>query len=493
MAPPEFEIDRDEETPIYEQITRSIVTRIESGRLPPGSRLPTVREMAEQLSVARVTVHKAYAGLQERGFVDATVGRGTFVVGPSEPRALPAPPAGPATPETVLATAAWVSRSHRTLSLEIAEPDPSFYPVPEFMRMLRGLSRDARSLLGYGWPRGDLALREQIASLVAERGIDAGPDDLLVTSGSTHALALVTRALSQPGDKVLVEQPTYFGFLALLHSRNLQPVPVPVDDEGPDPRALQRILIRERPRFFYTMPRFQNPMGITMSPARRREILSLAERFGLLLVEDDIFYPLDYDGKSPRPLKSDDRHDLVIYLDSFSKALLPGLRLGYVVAPPHLRERLSLLLQVDTLGSSPLLQRALAEFLRRGDYAEHLSRIVPRYRERRDALLEALDSAMPEGTTWTRPAGGYCCWVTLPEGGSFGDLNRAALQAGVAYTPGEVFLTRSDQRTHMRLCFGGARPGAIRDALGVLGDLVAQRLRRAPHAKRPALKTAPLV
>ncbi len=490
-----LEIDRPGEMPVYRQIAEGIIEKIEAGRLPPGTRLPTVRDLSHELSVARVTVHKAYGDLQDRGYADSTVGRGTFVLTPPEAGIVDPEElfATPATPEMFLTTAPWVTRSRRTLSMEIAEPDPAFYPAHEFTRIIQSLSRDAASLFGYSCPRGEPALRYQIAALLAERGIDAGPQDLLITSGSTQGLSLLIHALTQPGDKVLVEEPTYFGILALLHTRNIQPVTVPVDEDGPDIDALRRIMIRDRPRFFYTMSRFQNPKGISMSPRRRTEVLELADRFGLMLIEDDIFHPLAYDGEHPPPLKTDDRNDLVVYLDSFSKTLLPGLRVGYLLAPAPLRDRLAMLLQVDTMGNPPLLQHALAEYLRRGLYAEHLRRVIPQYRERRNAMLDALQRSMPREATWTRPRGGYCCWVTLPQEGAFGDLPRAALQQGVAYTPGEVFLTRPDDRTHLRLCFGGVKPRAIRDAVDTIGKLVRERMAGRPAARREMAKAAPLV
>lgn len=488
-----LEIDRDGEAAIYEQIVDGIGERIESGRLPPGSRLPTVRELAEELSLARVTVHKAYAELRERGLIDATVGRGTFVVGPAA-RSGPADLfRSPQTPEAALASAGHLSRARHTHSLAIAEPDPDLYPAGEFMRIINGLTRESPSLFGYAPPQGDPALRFQISSRLARQEIDAAPEEILITLGNTQGLAMVAQALARPGDKVLVEQPTFFGFLAILRSLDLQPLGVPMDTEGPDPDSLQRLLLRERPRFFYTIPSFHNPMGICMSPRRRKEILALAERYGLVLVEDDILHQLSYDRPYPGTLKADDPGDLVVYLDSFSKTLLPGLRLGFICAPPPLREKLSTLLYVNNLGAPPLLQRALAEFLRRGLFEKQLKRVLPHYKERRDALQDGLKKCMPAGTTWTRPRGGFCCWVTLPRGGSYTDLHRATLQQGVAYTPGEVFLTRPGNHDHLRLCFGGLKPAAIRESLAVLGKLVKERLGQATLGRPGLARSSPLV
>jgi DNA-binding transcriptional MocR family regulator len=168
-----LKVEREGDSPLYRQIAAAIIGRIESGLMPAGTRLPTVRELAEELSVARVTAHRAYAELRRRGVIDATVGRGTFVVGPPDPIEPAASTPGPATPETLLATAAWVSRSRRIVSLEIAEPDPAFYPATEFLRILQEVAAGGSTLFGYGWPRGDPALRHQIGSQVAARGLTA--------------------------------------------------------------------------------------------------------------------------------------------------------------------------------------------------------------------------------------------------------------------------------------------------------------------------------
>ena len=277
----------------------------------------------------------------------------------------------------------------------------------------------------------------------------------------------------------------------LLKSCGVEPIGVPLDEEGPRLDRLQRILAREQPRFFYTVPTFQNPTGGTMTAERRAALLWLAGDYGLTIVEDDIYRGLAYDPPPP-PIKAQERESPVIYLDGFSKVLLPGVRIGFIVPPPPLRERLLALQQVRELCGPPLLQRALAEFLRRGHFGKHLERVRPVYQARRDATIDALERAMPDGVSWTVPHGGYCIWVSLPPHGCFDDLYQTALTRGVAFTPGEVFRTLQDAQRHLRLCFGTQPEDRLRKAVSTLATLVTERLRR-PTANGRSGELLPVV
>ena len=466
---------------IYRQIAAAIVRRIEDGRLPRGSRLPTVRELSESLSITRVTAHKAYAELQATGWTESTVGRGTFVAAARHRSAAVLADATlrAVTVDGVMAAMHRFREIPDMASFAVAEPDPSLYPARAFLQLCQGLTSDAAQLFEYGSPQGEIDLRTELAALLAERGIAAGPEEILVTSGATQALTLVTTALCQPGDRVAVEQPTYLGVLGLLRSCGVEPVGVPLDDEGPRLDRLQRIFTRDRPAFFYTIPTFQNPTGRTMSSERRSKLLWLAADHGVTIVEDDIYRPLAY-GRGmvpPPPIKAQDREQGVVYVDGFSKVLLPGVRVGYVVAPPRLRERLVSLQRVREICGPPILQRTLGEFLRRGLFQKHLERVVPIYAARRDAMVQALADAMPDGVEWTVPDGGYCVWVTLPEHHGLADLYPAALERGVAFTPGDVFQAQPEPGRCLRLCFGTLTEDRIRQGIATLGRLIQERLR----------------
>ena len=486
-----LEIDRQAKhrKPIYRQIADQVIGQIRDGSLPNGSQLPTVRELAGHLDITRVTAHNAYNELKADGWIDATVGRGTYVMGlPSPSTPLETTADSALTPDRMMEDMNRLQQLPGTRSMAMAEPDSSLMPTSRFMGLLRSLERHANDLFHYGPYQGEPDLRHMVSGLLLDKNIRANPDDILITTGVTQGLSLAVAALCEPGDKVIVEQPTYLGFLGILESCGVEPVGVPLDEEGPRLDVLEKILLRERPRVFYTIPSFQNPTGLSMSEERRRQVLELAAEYGLTIIEDDIYGLLSYDGAPPPPLKARDRDDLVVYLDSFSKVLLPGLRVGYVVPPVALKERILSLLRVRELGGPPLLQRALAEFIRRGFFQDHLKRVIPAYRKKRDVFVDALTRSMPEGVQWTSPRGGYCAWITLPEQGDFDQLYRTVLARGVAFTPGEVFLTTSDRRKHLRLCFSSQDAQGIREAVSTLGGVIKEMtVRRSVASSRSGL------
>jgi DNA-binding transcriptional MocR family regulator len=358
---------------------------------------------------------------------------------------------------------------------------------------LTALQSSAAELAGYSSSQGDAQLRVEISQDLRERHLDIGPDELLIVAGVTQGLALIAQALAQPGDRVLVEQPTYLGLLHTLKVNGLQPVGVPLDDEGPALAELERATLQQRPRFFYTVPTFQNPTGRCMSAARRRAVVELAAAHGLTVVEDDIYARLAYDGPPPPPLKSLDPGDTVVYVGSYSKVLMPGLRLGYVAAPARLAERLLSLRRAADLCSPPLLQRALMLFLRGGGLKRHLRRVLPLYRARRNTLVAALGRCLPAGVSWSPPQGGFCVWLTLPDSPAFGDLEQAALRQGWAVTPGEVFLAEPAARRSLRLCFGGQPPEALQAGVELLGRLIQERMAGVQPPRPQTVDWTPLV
>ncbi len=345
----------------------------------------------------------------------------------------------------------------------------------------------------YGQPQGDPQLRIEVAALLKERGITAMPDDIIITAGVTQGLSMVTQALTQPGDTVLMEMPTYLGLINIVTAYGLRPIGVPRDEEGPRPDILEQTIIQQQPRFFYLIPTFHNPTGRTMSPARRREILALAERYGLLLVEDDIYCRLNYDDPCPPALKAEDDAGRVIYLSSFSKDLLPGTRIGYMTAPKPLQQRLPTLRGSMDLFGPPLMERAVAEFLRRKKFKTHLRRTVPIYRARRDGLLQSLAETMPAEVSWTTPQGGFACWVTLPADERLNDLYHAALQRGVAFSPGAVFMAQPSRQRHLRLCFGNQPVEVIRESVAILADLIRERITGRRYPVGHFFEQAPMV
>lgn len=471
-----IQLERVGNVALYQQIVEQVKERISHHHLPPGTRLPTIRQLAKELGVTRVTVQNAYNELQAGGWIESTVGRGTFVSDAVQPRAAMRSSSQQLTPDAVISDILQINEVVGVRSMASASPDPNLFPAEEFWHCLTDLRGQMTSLIAYSSSQGDPLLRIEVANQLQERAITAMPDDILITAGVTQGLSLVTQTLCRPGDTVIVEQPTYLGVLHTLKAHGVQVMGVPLNEDGPELDLLERLVIQQRPRFFYTIPSFQNPTGYCMPLARRQELLTLAERYGFLLVEDDIYARLAYDQPSSPALKALDQTGTVVHISSFSKTFMPGLRLGYVVAPPPLHQNLLTMRRANDLCSPPLLQRTLAHFLANRGLPKHLRRVLPIYRERRDALLAAMQRHMPNGVTWTRPAGGYCCWVTLPRHYALGNLYQLALNEGLVFAPGDVFLAQPSTEYHLRLCFGSQSADTIRSGIEILGQLIRERL-----------------
>jgi 2-aminoadipate transaminase len=486
-------LDRSSAQPLYAQIAREIQRRIRSGALPPGAKLPTVRELSRQLGITRLTVHSAYEELQAGGWVEATVGRGTFVAQRTDPAQVAAGLGQELSARGVLSDMLRMAQLPGMRSLAMADAAPEFYPLREFEKAVAEAFDTGAQVLSYTSTQGEPLLRTTLVELLRERGLRVSADELVITSGVTQGLTLVAQTLARPGDAVLAEQPTYLGALNTLGTLGLRVIGAPLDEHGLVVDALEPLIQAHRPRFIYTVPTFHNPSGVSMSPARRAELLALAERHHLPVVEDDIYASLSYEGPPPPALKAHDSEGLVVYLSSFSKALFPGARVGYIAAAPQLIARLISAKQALDFCSPALLQRALAIFVQRGWMAAHLRRVVPRYRERRDALLTAMARYFPSGARWAVPAGGFCLWVALPPGISPTDLYLAAIERGVAFAPGDVFFVGPAPQPYLRLSFATQPPDVNAEAAEVIGQLLGTQLARRALTREVPADCVPLV
>jgi 2-aminoadipate transaminase len=350
-------------------------------------------------------------------------------------------------------------------------PPTDVIPVEQLQAGMERAWADGAEILLYGEVKGYKPLRELIATRMARRGASVDPSDILISNGSQQGIDLVARVFVDPGDYVLTEAPTFMDALRVFRSHEAVPVGVPVDDEGIEVDALEEILRRlpKRPKFLYTVPTYQNPMGVTLSPERRRALVDAARRWQIPIVEDDPYGDLAYDGE-PRPtLKALDPE--VIFLGTFSKVLAPGLRVGWVASSPALRESFFNVKEGTDIHNERLMTRAIyyaaVDFL-----DEHIARTRALYRRRRDAMLASLEEAMPEGVTWTKPTGGFYLWVTLPEGNDTDVLLPRATDRGVIYLPSSWFYPDGSWSRSMRLNFASQPEDQIAAAMRRLAETI---------------------
>jgi 2-aminoadipate transaminase len=332
-------------------------------------------------------------------------------------------------------------------------------------------SEAAPKALQYSTTEGDPTLRAAVAERLTARGLESSPDELLITSGSQQALALVASVMLEPGDRVLVEEPSYLAALQCFGLARAVAVPVPCDDDGLDPAALEELIAAHSPKLLYTIPTFHNPTGRTLPTDRRRAIAAIADRAGLRIVEDDPYGELRYSGQPlPTIASLPEAGDRVLALSTLSKIAAPGLRLGWVRAPQPLLRQLTIAKQAADLHSSTIDQAAAARWLQTCDLERHIETLRHEYGARRDALVDGLAAALPPGSTHNRPTGGMFVWARLPDGWDAGDVLPRALERDVAFVPGKHFFSGPPDPATLRLSFTAHPPDEIRLGLERLAD-----------------------
>nr|WP_179646690.1 PLP-dependent aminotransferase family protein [Spinactinospora alkalitolerans] len=363
-----------------------------------------------------------------------------------------------------------VASRPEVVSLAGGMPNVSALPLESISEIVRQVVTDqGATALQYGSAQGDPVLRERICEVMSLEGIEAAADDVIVTVGSQQALDLITRVFVDPGDVVLAEAPTYVTAINTFAAFQADIRHVAMDDDGVIPEALEENLADltaagHRVKFFYTVPNFQNPAGVTLTAERRRRVLEICHRYGLLVLEDNPYGLLRYEGEPVRALRAD-APDNVIYLGSFSKTLSPGFRIGWALAPSAVRAKLVLAAESAMLSHSTFNQMVVGRYLAAHPWREQIKDFNEMYRGRRDAMMGALEALMPAGTTWTRPQGGFFVWVTLPEGLDAKSMLPRAVNERVAYVPGTGFYAGDDGHRNMRLSFCYPTPEQIREGV----------------------------
>lgn len=374
-----------------------------------------------------------------------------------------------------------VASRPEVVSLAGGSPYTAALPLDAVGALLDQLVADQGAVaLNYSTGQGDPRLREQICDVMSLVGITGSPDDVVVTVGSQQALDLISRTFLDPGDVVIAEAPSYVGALGTFASAQAEVLHVAMDEDGMIPAALRETIAYctkagKRVKFLYVIPNYQNPAGVSLSLARRQEILAIAEEADLLIVEDDPYGLLGFDSEPFRAIRADGA-DRVLYLGTFSKTIAPGLRIGWVLAPHGVREKLVLASEAQILCPPTFNQLAISRYLQTQPWLEQVKTFREIYRERRDALLDGLATALPASCTWTIPSGGFYVWLTLPEGLDAKAMQARAVAARVAYVPGIAFYADGNGRRNLRLSYCFPPPDRIREGVRRLAAVLAEEL-----------------
>ena len=476
--------------PLYSHLVTLLETAISRGDIPSGARVPPERELAQRLGISRTTVVSAYRELEARGLLRGYVGRGTFVCAAPEPSGTPfawrgkIASAALRSSDSTLRDTLRYSSDARLLSLAAGEPAIDCFPTAAFQAAIdQVLRRDARAVWSHGPTEGQPVLR----AAIAER-FRVPEESVLILAGAQQGLDLLARCLIDPGDAVVVDRPGYLGAIQSFRAAGAKLVGWDVVRGDVD--ELEDLLVRYRPKLIYTNPTFQNPTGITMPVRTRRELLKLAERYRVPIVEDGTYGDLYFTEPAPPALSELDGHKLVIHLNSFSKVLAPGLRLGWLSAAPSIVDQIAIIKQRLDPHTQNLVQFAMARFIRDGSFDEHLRTLRAEHAKRCTAMIASMQRQIPPGAVrFTRPQGGLYLWCRVAPALSTSALLERALASGVAFVAGPPFYPDPAGDAELRVCFSSVQPGALDDAIGRLAASIKTALReygRPPAAARLA-------
>ncbi|MCM3759917.1 PLP-dependent aminotransferase family protein [Alkalihalobacillus oceani] len=464
-------------TPLYLQIVNYIRNKIMSGEWTIGTKLPSQRQLAACFEVNRSTVITALQELIAEGLLEAKTGSSTFVANNTWNVLATS---SPNWPEYVQAGIHQPNRSliqqinkaeaePATLRLGTGELGSELIPTDEMKQML--ISKQHQSLsLGYEEPKGNAQLRETLSRYLRKKGIQASPSSILIVSGGLQALQLIAWGLLRKGSVILHEAPSYLNSLSMFESVGIRGVGIPLDRHGLQMESLVRLKRQHDAALLYTIPSFHNPTGAVMSEERRKQLTEIAHRETLPLIEDDVYGDLWFEDAPPPPLKADDRGGNVLYLGSVSKALSPGLRIGWLVGPEQVIDRLADIKMQTDYGSSSLSQAVVNQWIQSGKYDDHLSQLRVSLLKRRNLTLDILRHCLSDCCTWNIPAGGFYIWLRLQKRFSARKLFQLALQKGILLNPGSVYDKMDD--SHIRLSYAYPSESELVQGLQRLAQLI---------------------
>lgn len=474
----EWVLNKYSSIPLHQQIYEYLKNKIMNGEWSVGTRLPTQRVLAERFQVNRSTIVYALGELTADGLIEARVGKGTIVINNTWSLLASTPPpdwtsyvkAGFYHPNIqMIQEINKAEADQNILRLGTGELSPELLPNEKIKQILLRNSSKMFSL-GYSEPKGELYLRVQISEYIKSRGINASPSSILIVSGALQALQLISLGLLQRNSTILHESPSYLESVHVFQSAGMGLFGIPMDDEGIITETLGLFKRQHNGALLYTIPSFHNPTGKLMSQERRKELINVCNIERLPIIEDDVYGDLWFDNPPPASLKALDTQGLVLYLGSMSKTLGPGLRIGWIIGPEPVIDRLSDIKMQTDYGSSTLSQFVVAECLATGFYEEHNKRMRAELKYRRDITISILHKYFKNIATWDIPQGGFYIWLSINKPISLQILFEKAFKAGILLNPGSIY-DRNNQQ-HLRLSYAYASIAQLEKGLFELASLI---------------------
>lgn len=478
-----IKLNRNSNTPLYIQLFNTISSMIDKGTLLSQTKLPSVRQMSSLLNVNTVTVVSCYKQLELRGYVYAKKSSGTYVSAILPPinkksymhKNVILDEIYPGDDISILNDDK-IRFDENTINFASATPSSNLFPVEDFKLVLNEvLDRDMGNAFNYQDSQGYQPLRSSISSLLETHNVNCSKDDIIIISGAQQGIDIISKTLLKDGDYVITEKPTYRGAVAVFHSRRAIVTDVDLEEDGPNLNLLEYHLKNHRPKLIYTIPTFQNPTGISYSKNKREELVMLAEKYDAYIIEDDYVSELDFENKNFKPIISYDKSDRVIYLKSFSKIFMPGLRFGFMVVPPHLKKHILGAKHATDISTSGLIQRAFDLYIRKGLLNKHFHTMYETYKNRYTKLINALDTNKTEHFTYKKPGGGLNIWLHLPYGYMVNSLLEYTASNNIVFAPGRIFYSSSPTNlNNIRLSFAAVEENKIEIGVEKLCKLISQ-------------------
>ncbi|WP_425449776.1 PLP-dependent aminotransferase family protein [Dethiothermospora halolimnae] len=472
---------------LYIQLYNNIKDLIKSGSIKSQSKLPPIRKLANILEVNNVTVVSAYKLLEREGYVYKKVGSGTFVkdmntrdiqnivinedvssIGdnPNEYKKQ--------------------GNLNNVINFASTAPTPNLFPVNDFKQVINEvLDRDGGNAFVYQESQGYYPLRASIHQYLEGYNIKSNINDIQIISGAQQGIDILTKSLVDYGDIVFTESPTYTGAIAAFKSREAKIIEIPIKEDGIDIISLENKLKNFRPKFIYVMPNFQNPTGYTYSKEKKERILKLAKEYNTYIIEDDYLSDLKFNDNKSYTLKSIDEEDRVIYIKSFSKIFMPGLRLAFMIIPKAIYTDVLSAKHTSDIFTSGLIQRAFDIYLRKGIWKKHIINMETLYKKRLEKMTESLKKHLPKNVKWGKPNGGLNFWISLPNGYSSNELYKLCSKNGIIFVPGSLFYVDQKDNQHFRLSIASIDWDEIDLSVKKLSNLIRQFLEDSNEGQIP--------